>query len=66
MVGAWLVPLLNLWDLGDPPCSPRSITVRSGRRRPRAARVRLPWELKLMMLVLFVSATTVLIFSIKP
>lgn len=66
LMAAFLVPMINLWDVR-----------RSGVFAPQYRRVvaatpgvrvvaRLSWELKLVMLVLFVVATTVLALSIVP
>jgi hypothetical protein len=65
LLSAFLVPLINLWDVRQSPVmSPeygRVIAATPGVR----IRGRLSWELELMMLVLFVLATTILVFSLK-
>lgn len=64
LLAAFLVPLINLWDVRDSlvfsPEYRRVIAAMPGLR----VRAKLPWELKLLMLVLFVTATTILVFAI--
>jgi hypothetical protein len=65
LLAAFLVPLINLWDVRQSPViTPeyrRVIEATPGAR----IRGRLPWELELIMLVLFVLATTILVFTLK-
>lgn len=65
LTAAFLVPLINLWDVRRSPV----ITPEYGRviaATPGARiRGRLSFELELMMLVLFVLATTILVFTLN-
>lgn len=64
LLAAFLVPLINLWDVRESlvlsPEYGRVIAATPGAR----AKEKLSWELKLLMLVLFVVASTILVFTI--
>lgn len=66
LLAAFLVPLINLWDVrGSLVLTPgygRVVATTPGVR----VKAKLSWELKLMMLVLFVVATTILVFTVEP